>query len=92
MTAGLDHANGEVIISMDGDLQHDPEDIPALLEKAAQETLFEFIGQNVSINSQLEADEILVDLDALATSEAVLGGWPAQPQQLRRRGQHLTVR
>ncbi len=42
---------------------------PALLEKAAQETLFEFLGKNVSINSQLEADEILVDLDALATSE-----------------------
>jgi glycosyltransferase involved in cell wall biosynthesis len=32
LAAGFDHARGEVIISMDGDLQHAPEDIPALLE------------------------------------------------------------
>ncbi len=31
LAAGFDHAAGEVIISMDGDLQHDPADIPALL-------------------------------------------------------------
>lgn len=31
--AGLDHARGEVIVPLDGDLQNDPEDIPALLEK-----------------------------------------------------------
>jgi glycosyltransferase involved in cell wall biosynthesis len=31
LQAGFDHAKGEVIISMDGDLQHDPEDIPKLL-------------------------------------------------------------
>ncbi len=33
LAAGFDEARGEVIISLDGDLQHDPEDIPALLEK-----------------------------------------------------------
>ena len=33
LSAGFDHARGEVIVSMDGDLQHDPEDIPALLAK-----------------------------------------------------------
>ncbi len=33
LQAGFDEAQGEIIISMDGDLQHDPEDIPALLEK-----------------------------------------------------------
>ena len=33
MTAGFDHAAGEVIITMDGDLQNDPKDIPMLLEK-----------------------------------------------------------
>ncbi len=33
LQAGFDEAAGQVIISMDGDLQHDPEDIPALLEK-----------------------------------------------------------
>lgn len=32
-SAGFDHARGEVIITMDGDLQNDPEDIPRLLEK-----------------------------------------------------------
>ena len=33
LAAGFDEAQGEVIISLDGDLQHDPEDIPALLSK-----------------------------------------------------------
>jgi glycosyltransferase involved in cell wall biosynthesis len=33
LAAGFDHAAGSVIISMDGDLQNDPEDIPALLSK-----------------------------------------------------------
>ena len=33
LSAGFDEAQGNVIISLDGDLQHDPEDIPALLEK-----------------------------------------------------------
>ena len=36
LQAGFDEAAGEVVISMDGDLQHDPEDIPALLEKVEQ--------------------------------------------------------
>lgn len=33
LSAGFHEAKGEVIIAMDGDLQHAPEDIPALLEK-----------------------------------------------------------
>jgi glycosyltransferase involved in cell wall biosynthesis len=33
MAAGFDHAQGNVIIPMDGDLQNDPEDIAALLDK-----------------------------------------------------------
>lgn len=33
MQAGFDHARGDVVVSMDGDLQNDPEDIPRLLEK-----------------------------------------------------------
>jgi glycosyltransferase involved in cell wall biosynthesis len=33
MAAGFQHANGQVIISMDGDLQNDPADIPMLLDK-----------------------------------------------------------
>lgn len=33
LAAGFDHATGEYIIAMDGDLQHDPNDIPAFIEK-----------------------------------------------------------
>jgi len=33
LSAGFDLAQGEIIISMDGDLQHDPADIPKLLDK-----------------------------------------------------------
>ncbi len=33
MTAGFDHAKGEIVVSMDGDLQNDPGDIPLLIEK-----------------------------------------------------------
>jgi glycosyltransferase involved in cell wall biosynthesis len=33
LAAGFDEAQGDVIISLDGDLQHAPEDIPLLLEK-----------------------------------------------------------
>jgi glycosyltransferase involved in cell wall biosynthesis len=33
LAAGFDHASGEYILAMDGDLQHDPNDIPAFVEK-----------------------------------------------------------
>src|ERR1700756_923897 len=33
LKAGFDFARGDVVISMDGDLQHDPEEIPRFLEK-----------------------------------------------------------
>lgn len=33
LAAGFDHASGEIVISMDGDLQHLPEEIPAFIEK-----------------------------------------------------------
>jgi glycosyltransferase involved in cell wall biosynthesis len=33
LAAGFDHASGEFILAMDGDLQHDPNDIPGFLEK-----------------------------------------------------------
>src|SRR5258708_39136252 len=36
LKAGFDFARGEVVISMDGDLQHDPEEIPRFLEKIAE--------------------------------------------------------
>src|SRR5688572_15694953 len=33
LAAGFNHARGEVIVTMDGDLQNDPADIPRLLEE-----------------------------------------------------------
>ncbi|MCI0354233.1 MAG: glycosyltransferase family 2 protein [Acidobacteria bacterium] len=36
LAAGFDHASGEYILAMDGDLQHHPEDIPRFLEKIAE--------------------------------------------------------
>src|SRR5947209_8492064 len=33
LSAGFDEAQGNVVVSLDGDLQHEPEDIPALLAK-----------------------------------------------------------
>jgi len=36
LAAGFDFAEGDVIIAMDGDLQHSPEDIPRLLDKMAE--------------------------------------------------------
>jgi glycosyltransferase involved in cell wall biosynthesis len=31
--AGIDHSSGEIIVTMDGDLQNDPQDIPRLIQK-----------------------------------------------------------
>jgi len=36
LQAGFDSARGDIIISMDGDLQHDPEDIPDFLTEMAK--------------------------------------------------------
>ncbi|HXH09774.1 MAG TPA: glycosyltransferase family 2 protein [Alphaproteobacteria bacterium] len=33
MAAGLDHAQGDIIVTLDGDLQNDPADIPSLIRK-----------------------------------------------------------
>lgn len=33
MLAGIDHSAGDILITMDGDLQNDPADIPRLIEK-----------------------------------------------------------
>src|SRR5436305_8170891 len=33
LAAGFDHAQGEFVISMDGDLQHDPEEIPNFIAR-----------------------------------------------------------
>lgn len=36
MSAGFNHAVGDVIVTLDGDLQNDPADIPMLLEKLSE--------------------------------------------------------
>ena len=36
LQAGLDHARGDIIITMDGDMQHDPHEIPLFLEELAK--------------------------------------------------------
>ena len=36
MAAGIDHARGKILITMDGDLQNDPADIPKFLEKITE--------------------------------------------------------
>ncbi|MGD1210417.1 MAG: glycosyltransferase family 2 protein [Candidatus Acidiferrales bacterium] len=33
LVAGFDHASGDCLVAMDGDLQHDPHDIPLFLQK-----------------------------------------------------------
>jgi glycosyltransferase involved in cell wall biosynthesis len=37
MSAGIDYAEGEYIATLDGDLQNDPSDIPAMIEKLEKE-------------------------------------------------------
>src|SRR5947199_2428019 len=37
LAAGFDHATGEYIIAMDGDLQHDPNDIPGFIKDRRSE-------------------------------------------------------
>ncbi len=39
MAAGIDAAKGEYIVTLDGDLQNDPSDIPAMIEKLEKEEL-----------------------------------------------------
>jgi glycosyltransferase involved in cell wall biosynthesis len=36
MVAGFEHSSGEIIVTMDGDLQNDPSDIPMLLDKMTE--------------------------------------------------------
>lgn len=44
MQAGFDHASGEVLVTMDGDLQNDPADIPRLLDLLAQRPEIDIIS------------------------------------------------
>ncbi len=44
MQAGLDQARGELVALLDGDLQNDPRDIPAMLDKLQAEELEAVVG------------------------------------------------
>ncbi|HEX5554090.1 MAG TPA: glycosyltransferase family 2 protein, partial [Chitinophagaceae bacterium] len=47
MAAGIREADGEYIVTLDGDLQNDPKDIPALLKKAEDENWDVVAGQRL---------------------------------------------
>jgi glycosyltransferase involved in cell wall biosynthesis len=47
MAAGISEAQGEYILTMDGDLQNDPADIPMLLQKAEEENWDVVAGQRL---------------------------------------------
>lgn len=47
LSAGIDHANGHYIATMDGDLQNDPSDIPMMLKKAKEENWDLVAGRRV---------------------------------------------
>jgi len=49
LTCGLDHANGDAVITMDGDMQHPPEMLPLLLSK--WEEGFEVV-QTIRMNTE----------------------------------------
>lgn len=44
MQAGIDQAEGQYIVTMDGDLQNDPRDIPAMLEQLVERDLDLLVG------------------------------------------------
>ncbi|MEM1327700.1 MAG: glycosyltransferase family 2 protein [Bacteroidota bacterium] len=48
LMAGIDHATGEYIATLDGDLQNDPSDIPAMLTKLKVEQLDMVIGNRAN--------------------------------------------
>jgi glycosyltransferase involved in cell wall biosynthesis len=54
MDAGFHNANGKIIISMDGDLQNDPSDIPRLLKKLKEKDLDVVCGWRYKRKDTLE--------------------------------------
>ena len=46
-TAGIDHAQGEILVTMDGDLQNDPEDIPAFWPRSRRATIWSLDGAGI---------------------------------------------
>jgi glycosyltransferase involved in cell wall biosynthesis len=48
MAAGIDQASGTYIVTMDGDLQNDPKDIPVMLEKIENENYDVIAGRRLN--------------------------------------------
>ena len=68
LAAGFDHARGEYIIAMDGDLQHDPADIPLFLEK---------IAEGYDIVSGWRKNRVTISGCAASRRVAPTGSWPS---------------
>ncbi len=69
LSAGFHEARGKIVIAMDGDLQHAPEDIPALLPKSTKATISPAAGaKNGSITrspARFPRDCQLADVEGL---------------------------
>jgi glycosyltransferase involved in cell wall biosynthesis len=53
MVAGIDHAQGDVLVTMDGDLQNDPADIPLLIEQIR-------VGYDIAVGWRHERKDALI--------------------------------
>ena len=68
LQAGFDHARGEVIIAMDGDLQHDPYEVPLFIERIAHEREITVFGREKVLDFTYVddcVDGVLRGIDAL---------------------------
>ena len=78
LTCGLDHAAGDVVITMDGDFQHPPELLPVLLEQ--WEAGFEVVQtvrlstEGVSFFKQWTSAAFYRIMNAMSTVKIVEGG------------------
>lgn len=78
LTCGIDHADGDAVVTMDGDMQHPPELLPVLLEK--WEEGFEIVQtvrlttEGVSLFKRLTSKYYYRVLNALANVEIQEGG------------------
>ena len=77
MQAGFDAARGQVLVTMDGDLQNDPEDIGALLKKLDEgyEVVYGFPEQ--------EQHGVLRDLASVMTKMALSNSMGAETARRR---------
>ena len=77
MVAGIEHAGGEVIITMDGDLQNDPRDNPLFLEKVRE-------GFDIVVGWRYERQDRLMTRKQLDDRQG--HGRPHQGQRLLAQG------